>query len=105
MIHPASPASRRAIVAPADPALAEHLAALHPGVRPLVLTRLPGTTEGNLRDTDAVLVLLRGRLDTAAGVRITTVYVSTDPDDPRLPERARKLHAAQAVVLPEPGAQ
>src|SRR3954463_3023105 len=105
MIHPAFPGARRAIVATVDPVLAEHLATLHPGVRPVVPTRLPGTTEGNLRDTDALLVLLRGRLDSAAGVSTTSVYVSTDPDDPQLAERVRRLHASQAVVLPEPGAQ
>jgi len=57
-----------------DPAMAEHLAALHPDLRAAVLTRRPGTSKGALRDCDALLVLGEG----------DNIYISTDRTDAHL---------------------
>lgn len=75
-----------------DPAMAEQLAGLHPALRPALLTRLPGTTGGTLRDHDALLVLAEGY----------AVYISSDPDDHRLPWRARTLRATGAMQWADP---
>lgn len=74
-----------------DPALAEQLAGLHTALRPALLTRLPGTTAGTLRDHDALLVLAEGY----------TVYISGD-DDPCLPWRAHTLRATGAMQWADP---
>ena len=94
-----------AVVVTVDPLLAVHLAGLHTGAHTAVLTRLPGTAEGPLRDTDALLVL-DGRLTPdGTNVRPTTVYVGTDLDDATVWGRAVKLRADHVVVLPDPDAE
>lgn len=101
--HGTRPAVRAAVVT-VDPLLAAHLAGLHAGVRTAVLTRLPGTTEGTLRDTDALLVLAGRPTPDGTDTRPTTVYVGTDLDDATVWARAVKLRADHVVVLPDPDA-
>jgi len=98
------PAVRAAAVT-VDPLLAEHLAGLHRGVRTVVLTRLPGTSEGTLRDTDALLVLAGQPAADGSTTRSTTVYVGADPADDCVWERAVSLRAEHVVVLPAPDAE
>lgn len=103
-----SPGTRsavRAAVVTVDPLLAAHLAALHTGVHTAVLTRLPGTTEGTLRDTDALLVLAGRPTPDGPATRPTTIYVGTDLDDASGWARAVKLRADHVVVLPDTDAE
>ena len=63
-----------------------------PQARSAALTRLRGTSEGALRDCDALLVLGAAR----------TIYISTDRTETRLGWRARQLHAARALYWADP---
>ncbi len=90
--RPSTHTPRGGAVLTVDPAMAEHLAALHPDLRSAVLTRLPGTGEGALRDCDALLVLGEG----------DNIYISTDRTDEHLRWRARKLHATRTLQWADP---
>lgn len=103
--HIATGPAVRAAVVTVDPLLAEHLAGLHEGVRSVVLTRLPGASEGTLRDTDALLVLAGRPAADGSATRPTTVYVGTDLDDATVWARAVKLRIDHVVVLPDPDAE
>lgn len=63
-----------------------------PQARSAALTRLRGTSEGALRDCDALLLLGAAR----------TIYISTDRTETRLGWRARQLHAARALYWADP---
>lgn len=90
----------RAAVVTVDPLLAAHLAGLHAGVHTAVLTRLPGTTEGTLRDSDAPLVLAGRLIPDGTHTRPTTVYVGTDLEDATVWARAVELRADHVLILP-----
>ncbi len=91
-----SPTTTHAAVLTADPLLAGHLLTLAAGLRVGLLTRLPGTSEHHLRDTDALLVI-----PPPAGGRTHTVYIGTDLDDHTVWARATRLRADAVVVLPD----
>jgi hypothetical protein len=97
MTDHASPTTTHAAVLTTDPLLACHLFTRFAGLRVGLLTRLPGTGEGHLRDTDALLVIPPG----TAGGRPRTVYIGTDLDDHTVWRRAAHLRADAVVVLPD----
>jgi len=85
----------------ADPLLACDLVTRFSDLRIGLLTRLPGTSEGHLRDTDALLVIPAGR----SGGRTHTIYIGTDLDDHTVWRRAVQLKADAVVVLPDDQAE
>lgn len=82
----------------ADPLLALEVTERFAGLRAGLLTRLPGTHEGHLRDTDALL--LRPPRGEHRWAR--TVYLGTDLDNHTVWARAAALHVCCAVFLPDP---
>ena len=94
----------RAAIVTVDPLLVDYLTGLHPDLAAGLLTRLPGTSEGILRDTDALLVLTAEH-DHSMGGRAMTVYLGTDLDDASVWERAVKLRAEHVAFLPDPAAE
>jgi len=97
MTDQASPTTTQAALLTTDPLLVGHLLTRFAGLRVGLLTRLPGTGEGHLRDTDALLVIPA----TTAGGRPRTVYIGTDLDDHTVWRRAAHLRADAVVVLPD----
>lgn len=92
-----TPTTTHAALLTTDPLLACHLLTRFAGLRVGLLTRLPGTGEGHLRDTDALLVIP----PPTTGGRSRTVYIGTDLDDHTVWRRAAHLRADAVVVLPD----
>ena len=98
--HPALPGPLAAVLT-VDPLLAERVSALHPAVHAVLLTRLSGTGEGVLRNTDGLLILAgpSGRDDSPAAAR--RIYLGTNLDDATAWTRAATLRAPCVMFLPD----
>ncbi len=96
--HPSQLGSPTPALVTADPLLALELTERFAGLRAGLLTRLPGTHAGHLRDIDALL--LRPPRGEHRWAR--TVYLGTDLDNHTVWARAAALHVCCAVFLPDP---
>ena len=97
----------RAVLITSCPLLATHLTELHPGVRAALITNVAGI--GALASGDALLLLSNdhhrdhpgGQPNPARnGLRTTTLYIATTPDDPDVWDRATTFHASEILFSP-----
>ena len=103
-IHPALPGPLAAVLT-VDPLLAERVSALHPAVHAVLLTRLSGTREGVLRDTDGLLILAGTSGQSGSPAAARRVYIGTNLDDATVRTRAVRLGAPCVMFLPDDAAE